>query len=68
MEITDKDDNTDGENKPDIFQHMNTESYKNVISKWVKDYAISNFYGEFYKCFIVVSFETWICTQVDSCH
>jgi len=49
--------NTDGENKPDIFQHMNTESSKNAISKWVKDYAISNFYEEFYKCFIIPSQE-----------
>jgi hypothetical protein len=40
--------NTVGEIKPDIFQHMNTESYKKAISKWVKDYAISNFYEEFY--------------------
>ena len=49
--------NTDGENKPDIFQHMNTESYKNAISKWLKDYAISNFYEEFYRYFIIPSQE-----------
>jgi hypothetical protein len=49
--------NTVGEIKPDIFQHMNTESYKKAISKWVKDYAISNFYEEFYKYFIIPSQE-----------
>jgi len=41
--------------KPDIFTYINTSMYKEKVANWVRDYAILNFYNEFYEDVIIHS-------------